>query len=393
MESNNNKRTFYKRRNRKTLKESIIDLERKIDSITVPYERNKKLKLLIEINTFITNSLEKDEILKRILHQTKELLICESSSLLLVDKEMNRLVFAFLSKDEEGKVLKDTSLKMGEGIAGTVWANGTPILINDAQHDPRFSNTADKISNTHTKSLIAVPLTVDGEIIGVIEAINRIDGFFSSFDLEMLQYISTQSAIAIKNADLYNMATRDGMTKLFINKYFRERLIEEWKRAKRYNHNLSLVMFDIDHFRIFNDTYGHQAGDRVIKEVARVIKEGCRSIDIPCRYGGEEFAVVLPETSREEAMVFVNRVIESVSNVRIDYKDSILQLTISGGLATFPELKPLDIDEFIDMSDKALYRSKENGRNRVTFFKPENSNKEELQIDSESNVKTESFIS
>ncbi len=350
------------------LKKNITDLETRIDDLKEANEKNRKLKLLIEINTYITNSLDKEEILKRILNQIKQLLKCESSSILLVDEELSRLKFAYLSKDEEGEKLSDTSLKMGEGIAGTVWGNGTPVLINDAQNDPRFSKIADKKSETKTNSLIAVPLTVKGEIIGVIEAINKSCGDFSIFDLEILQYISTQSAIAIKNADLYDMATRDGMTKLFIHKYFKERLLGEWKRASRFDHNLSLVMFDIDHFKSFNDTYGHQAGDKVLKEVARIIEENCRAIDIPCRYGGEEFSVILPETSKDEAMIFMERIREKIEQMRVNYKDITLKLTISGGLATIPKLSPADIDEFIEMSDSALYYSKENGRNMVAFY-------------------------
>ena len=205
----------------KTGKAHLADLE----------EKNRQLRTLIEINTYIANSLEKDEVLKRILNQTKVLLNCDGSSILLVDRALNRLNFAVLSRDEEGEILKDTSLRMGEGIAGTVWQNGIPILINDAQNDPRFSDRADKKAKTTTRSIIAVPLTVNGEIIGVIEAINKTSGGFSDFDLQVLQFVSTQSAIAINNADLYNMAIRDGMTRLYINKYFRERLQEEWNRS------------------------------------------------------------------------------------------------------------------------------------------------------------------
>jgi diguanylate cyclase (GGDEF)-like protein len=328
----------------------------------------RKLKLVIEINSYITKSLEGQEVQKRILQQVKRLLQCESSSVLLVDKEVNRLKFAYLSKDEEGKQLMDMNLKLGEGIAGTVWSNGNPVLINDAKNDPRFSDKVDKKSNTQTNSLIAVPVTYKGEIIGVIEAINKLDGDFNAFDLEMLQYISTQSAIAIKNAELYDMANKDGMTKLFTNKYFRERLHEEWNRSNRYKHPLSLVIFDIDNFKNFNNTYGHQAGDRVIMELAKIIFSSSRSIDIPCRYGGEEFTIILPETTKEEALIVIERIRQKVEQINIEYNNSYLKFTVSGGLAAIPELAPDNVEEFIEMADKALYYSKKNGRNRVSFF-------------------------
>jgi len=351
---------FHQRRLRKIeeQREKLEEMERK----------NRQLRTLIEINTYIANSLEKEEVLKRILNQTKILLNCESSSILLVDRGLKQLNFSVLSKDEEGDILKDTSLRMGEGIAGTVWQNGIPILINDAQNDPRFSDRADKKAKTVTRSIIAVPLTVNGEIIGVIEAINKIHGGFTVFDMQVLQFVSTQSAIAINNASLYNNAIRDGMTKLYISKYFRERLQEEWNRSSRKGHTLSVVIFDIDNFKGINDTYGHQAGDRAIKEVADVLLRNCRNIDIPCRYGGEEYTVILPETGRDEATAFAERIRSIVEGVRLEYEDITMRFTLSGGIATIPDLDAKDPSSLIEMADMALYHSKRNGRNRISFY-------------------------
>jgi diguanylate cyclase (GGDEF)-like protein len=337
-------------------------------------EKNRQLRTLIEINTYIANSLEKDEVLKRILNQTKVLLNCEMGTILLVDETLKQLNFAILSRDEDNEILKDTSLRMGEGIAGTVWQNGIPILINDAQHDPRFSDRADKKARTKTRSIIAVPLTVNGDIIGVIEAINKTTEGFSDFDLQLLQFISTQSAIAINNADLYNMAIRDGMTRLYINKYFRERLQEEWSRSARMNRKLAVVIFDIDFFKSINDTYGHQAGDRAIKEVARVLHANCRSIDIPCRYGGEEFTVILPETGKEDAMIFAERIRSIVKELRIEHEGSTIRISVSGGAASVPELEVRDSGEMVEMADMAMYHAKKSGRNSVAFYDSSMSN-------------------
>ncbi len=327
-----------------------------------------RLKLLIEINTYIANSLEKEVVLKRILQQVEGLLGCESGSILLVDRDIDKLRFAILSRDDDG-ILKGTSLSRGEGIAGTVWSNGIPVLIRDVQNDPRFSDRADKKSKNMTRSLIAVPLTVDGEVIGVVEAMNKVDGFFSEFDLLMLQYISTQSAIAIKNADLYDMAIRDGMTRLFINKYFKERLAEELSRAKRYSHSLSLLIFDIDHFKRFNDNYGHLAGDSILREVASIIQENCRAEDIPARYGGEEFTIILPETSSEDARSLAQRIRKKVKENYIEINGEVLCVTVSGGYVSIPESNAENVMQFIEMADRALYHSKNNGRDMVSGYK------------------------
>ncbi|MCP4136822.1 MAG: sensor domain-containing diguanylate cyclase [bacterium] len=350
------------------LEKRVQDLEKEQDRLKEVEEQNNKLKILIDINTYIISSLQKEEILKRILNRVKKLLKCDSSSLLLVDEEINRLKFAFVSQKEEEQVLKFTSLRKGEGVAGTVWANGVPIIINNPQNDPRFTDKVDRRANTRTNSLMAAPLTVDGKVIGVVEAINRTEGYFSQFDLQILQYIATQSAIAIHNADLYDMAIKDGMTKLFIHKHFKEKLYEEWNRAKRLSHTLSLLMLDIDHFKSFNDTHGHQAGDAILKEVARIIRENCRSIDIPCRYGGEEFAIILPGTSKKEAIIAAERIRKIIEALEMKYENSSLHITISAGIATIPELAPKGAEELITMADRALYSSKESGRNRTTFY-------------------------
>jgi diguanylate cyclase (GGDEF)-like protein len=354
-------------------RERIGDLEEKLLRLHEMEERLRRLRVLIEINTYITNSLEKEEVLNRILNQVRVVLDCEHSSILLVNEELQRLEFAILTKEEDSRLLKDTSLRMGEGVAGTVWQNGMPVMIVDTASDPRFSDRADRKTSMHTRSLIAVPLTVDGRIIGVMEALNKKRDTFDDFDLQMLQYVSTQSAIAIKNADLYNMATRDGMTKLYIHKYFKERLLEEFRRSQRKGYPLSLVMLDIDHFKSLNDTYGHQAGDRVLIEVARVIRDNTRAIDIPCRYGGEEFAIILPETIRDHAMAFSERIRGLIEVLSIEYQGTVIHVTVSGGVATSNVSAPADTDEFIRFADRALYDSKEGGRNRILFFrKPEN---------------------
>jgi diguanylate cyclase (GGDEF)-like protein len=365
----------YLEKENRLLEEKISSLEKKLGDYDVllgeydrVIEKNKRLSNLIEINTIITNTLEKGEVLNRILYQVKQLLHCQTSSILLVDREINMLGFAFLGNEEDSEALKNTKLRMGEGIAGTVWENGNPVIINDAANDPRFSKRADLQAKSSTNSLIAVPLIVNGEIIGVMESINKIEGDFTAFDLQVMQFVSTQSAIAIKNADLYDMAIRDGLTKLYIRKYFRERLYEEWQRSKRNKSSLTLAMLDIDHFKNINDTYGHQAGDLVLKELADILRKNCRSIDIPCRYGGEEFTIILSETSRDQALVFLERIRTVIEASRIDYHDHSIQVTMSLGYASFPDLDPGDLESFIEMADRALYISKKTGRNKTTYF-------------------------
>lgn len=361
-----------------------IKLENEIKGLE---ELNKRLLSLININAIISSSLDKKEVLKSILNQTKGFMQCEKSSVLLVNPDELFLYFEALSDENEMKALSEIKLQKGEGIAGTVWETGKPLLINNASEDKRLSKKADKKLSCITKSLIAAPLFVNDRIIGVMEAINKSDNTdFSESDLIVFKSLSYLAANAIHNARLYEMAITDGMTKLYIHRYFCERLKEEINRSIRHKRDVSMIMFDIDHFKKINDTYGHQLGDEFLIKTAMIIKGNCRKSDIPARYGGEEFSVILPETNIEGAYIFAERIRKAVEGTEIHHKDNIIKITISAGissldynrtsdagkklhtLATGKELYTPAAGAFIEMADKALYFSKQHGRNRVSVY-------------------------
>jgi diguanylate cyclase (GGDEF)-like protein len=351
-------------------KQSIV-IEGLNDELKKQANTISKLLSLIGVTSIIASSLDKSQVLKSILEQTKILMECKQSSVMLIDPVKNQLYFEVLANEEEMAFLKDIRLEKGEGIAGTVWRDGIPILIEDASKDSRFSKKADEKLDSRTKSLIAVPLIVKDTVIGVMEAMNKFDETsFNSFDLEIFKTLSVQAAIAIDNARLYELAITDGMTKLFIHRYFQARLVEEFNRSARYGRELSLIMFDIDHFKNFNDSYGHQLGDEVLKNTAKVIKENSRAADIPARYGGEEFALILPETNKEGTMALAERIRKRIEEMTIEFEGKKVKLTISAGVSSYINNMPKTEQEFIQMADAALYHSKENGRNRVTFYEP-----------------------
>ncbi|HEY5717413.1 MAG TPA: diguanylate cyclase [Motiliproteus sp.] len=160
---------------------------------------------------------------------------------------------------------------------------------------------------------------------------------------------------------LRELSTTDALTKLFNRRHLDETLDAELKRARRYKLDLSILMFDVDHFKRFNDEHGHDQGDRVLQHMAVVMRECIREIDVPCRYGGEEFLIILTNTPRNGAMITAERLREAVESSRIDG----LQVTISIGVASYPYLDVEESDEFIERADAALYRAKEQGRNCV----------------------------
>ena len=173
------------------------------------------------------------------------------------------------------------------------------------------------------------------------------------------------------NSRLKELVFRDGLTGLYNHRYFQEILEKELFRSQRYHSFLSLVMFDIDYFKKVNDSYGHPVGDLVLINIARTAAGAVRSSDVVSRYGGEEFAVILPETDRSGLKVFAERLRHSIEIITTEAEGKKIKVTISVGGATYvPEVLKITKELLIDTADETLYASKENGRNRVTVFEP-----------------------
>ena len=167
--------------------------------------------------------------------------------------------------------------------------------------------------------------------------------------------------------DLETMSRSDGLTQLFNRSHWQSRLVEEFSRAQRYNQSMSLLLFDLDHFKSVNDTYGHLAGDMVLMRVADVIRGALRDSDVAGRYGGEEFAVILPCTDMEGSFVVAERLRAAIAAESVKYEDQVLKFTSSFGLVEFqPEFDNAEV--MIAKADEALYQAKDQGRNRVIRY-------------------------
>lgn len=174
-----------------------------------------------------------------------------------------------------------------------------------------------------------------------------------------------QEELRESNRQLEELSNTDGLTKLYNRRYFMEMLELEFQRAQRYEAKLGFVMIDIDHFKDFNDTYGHLLGDRILYEVAQILRENLRVHDIVGRYGGEEFALLMPETDMKGALVVAERYRKRIEDFMLLENERELKITISLGVATYPRADIKSVDDLIRMADNALYKAKKNGRNRV----------------------------
>ncbi|MBP7263610.1 MAG: diguanylate cyclase [Spirochaetia bacterium] len=214
---------------------------------------------------------------------------------------------------------------------------------------------------------LIVPLKAKGQINGIIILGDQIMGSgFTEGEREYVQNIAVLAAIAINNAFLFEMTTTDMMTKLRMKHYFYTVLMERMEQSSLSGRPLSVVMMDIDHFKKFNDTYGHSCGDVVLKQVAQLIQSHIRGNDVAARYGGEEFCLLLPDTDLSVAAKIAERIRQSVGATVIEYEGQKLNVFISLGVAQFDSSRDLSGKSLIDRADKALYRSKQEGRNRVS---------------------------
>lgn len=256
-------------------------------------------------------------------------------------------------------------LKPGEGAAGKAFTTGRPVYIDNigASEEYRVFTTAQPRSGR----LLAIPLVASGRCLGVVNLHEKTDGTgFDDSDQSLLTTLAEIVAVAVDNANLYDMAITDGLTKLYIQRYFQKRLEDEIKLVNRTGLPLSLLMADIDHFKQVNDTYGHLAGDAVLVALARVMHRVFREVDICCRYGGEEFAVIMPNTDQRGALIAAERFRSAIEEFKFTTSAGDLAMTVSCGVTTFrPGVSKV---ELIHEADTALYDSKTGGRNRSTHF-------------------------
>jgi len=215
---------------------------------------------------------------------------------------------------------------------------------------------------------MCMPLVGRGEkLIGLITLHNkRKNRYFLDEEKRLFSTFATYSAQAIENTMLYKSTERlsitDGLTGLYNHRHFQEQLELEVKRGQRYDLSLSLIMIDLDHFKEFNDSYGHLEGDTLLRKIAQILKSSLRETDFVARYGGEEFAVILPETNKEGASIAAERVRRAISEQT--FGEVGAKMTISLGVASYPDDACLRAD-LIRKADEALYRAKREGRNQT----------------------------
>ncbi len=322
-----------------------------------------------ELGKALTSSLELDQVLSTIMEKIDEFLRPDNWSLLLLD-EANQELYFELAVGKASQALRDVRIKMGQGIAGWVAQHGEAVIVPDVSKDTRFFAKVDEKTKMETQSIVAVPVKFRDHCLGVIELINCMGSEgFQERDLKLLEALADFAAIALENARhmkrIHDLTIMDDCTCLYNARHMNSILETEIYRSRRYNYEFSLVFLDLDHFKQVNDTHGHLIGTRLLAEIGEAMKIHCRLIDFAFRYGGDEFVILLPQTSKDNAMNVARRLHKLIRDrIWLAKEELNIRITASLGVAAYPNDSRTK-EGVMHLADEAMYLVKNTNRNNV----------------------------
>ncbi len=327
--------------------------------------QNEKVKLeeILGFDERVTSIRNLDRLVDFVVDKASAILQADKCSLMLFDETVGELCIKS-AKGLETDVITQTRLKLGDSIAGRVAKEGEGMLVKNIEYDKRFERA--NSPSYRTRSFMSVPIKFNDRLIGVVNISEKNTGHepFNETDLKVLSAIVRQAAAAIENAKLYReleyLSVTDPLTNLWNYRCFINSVDEEIQRCKRFANTFSLLMIDADNFKSYNDSYGHLEGDLLLKELGKIFTGNLRAIDKVCRYGGDEFVVLLPNTGIGQARIAAEKLRVAVDKYAFKQK-----MTVSIGVAEYRA--NLSRFELIMRADRCLYQAKTQGRNRVSL--------------------------
>ena len=309
--------------------------------------------------------LDNDDLWLNLTHNAAEMLGAERASLLIFNRKSERLEV----KAMVGTTVIPPEDEVGDRVANIVLIKNEIVAVADVSKTSLPPTPPER--RYRTASFLSCPITIGGRTIGVMNFTDRVGGgTFDEDSLALFQAIAPQLAVAIDRAmlkeragEFEQLSVTDPLTGLLNRRYMEERLLEEVKRSNRHGFPMSYMMIDVDHFKTYNDEFGHPAGDDALTGVGHVIRETLRSADVAARYGGEEFSILLPQTTGEEAAAIAERIRANVENKNFTHRQVTISIGVASCAADVCSSKVL-----VSAADKALYEAKRRGRNMVLAF-------------------------
>ncbi len=331
-------------------------------------ERVHDLEILNATARRLSASLQLEELVDAVARETCKA-IPEAEAIVLVHRRAGgEQGFVLDGYDRLSDRFFRQPMTEGEGAAGWVMTRGISRRIDDLAH---ADVALDSDGTQGIRSWLGVPLFMYGGCDGVVAVQSSREAAFREDHQRLLESLALQIAAALQNAHLYELAMVDGLTGLFMRRYFDARIDEEIERSRRYKTPFSVVMMDVDDFKKLNDDHGHLIGDRVLRAIASSVKAQMRGVDTAARYGGEEIALILPRTEMVAAYNVGERIRAAIADIRVTTDSEppmVLSVTASFGIASYPESKAADGEDLVRRADRALYRAKKTGKNRVELF-------------------------
>lgn len=345
------------------------DYERVMEANSTLNQRLIELYTLYNVSKTLSMSLQLNELFDTAMNIIGEALSVNRYFLMLLDEDARRLVVRAIHGMPDDAMMEGVVM-VGEGACGKVAESGEPVLVPDISKEKGFFCFPN--CPIHEGSFLGVPLKGHNNgLLGVLTALKRKPDGFGEREIRLFNAVAEHVGIAVENAIAFQhsqeLMSRDELTNLYNRRYFFERFEREIYRAERYERSLSLIMIDIDHFKIMNDSFGHLRGDQALRRMSRILETNLRKADVLARYGGEEFLLMLPETGKKAAAVVGEKLRQAVESTDFNQDAPGLEparLTVTVGVASYPEdsKEPL---ELLDLADKALYFGKAQGRNQV----------------------------
>lgn len=339
-------------------------------TVVSDYSAQSKLySALYEAIVLLLKKENQNEVLSAIVNMAKIVVDAPAGSLALYDEKDMGFSLA-ISAGFSKNLLSISSWKAREkGLTRKIMESQGDVFIVEDLAEVDFEIN-DILKKEGIRSLAAAPLRVNGSLLGILYVDDFRPRFFTDYERRALALFAQIAALALQKFKLIEqareLAITDGLTGIYNYRHFQERIRQEIAKAKRMGRDLSIIIFDLDHFKKYNDANGHLVGDEALRKVADILRNHCRESDIPARYGGEEFVIVLPETSKPQAKIVAERIRLTIEQTRFEGEEALplRKLTLSAGIAAYPE-DGEDASLVINAADNALYEAKVSGRNLV----------------------------